>query len=123
LIWAKAIRSAPNMFQSPTPSVAVTGLPADGYLLLDVREDDEWQAGHAPGAVHLPLSELMARVGEVPEDRDVYVICKVGGRSEQAVRYLNQLGRTTVNVSGGMLAWEAAGKPMVSEAGGQPFVA
>jgi rhodanese-related sulfurtransferase len=110
------------MFQPPTPSVAVTGLPADGYL-LDVREDDEWRAGHAPEAVHLPLSELVARVGEVPEDREVYVICKVGGRSEQAVRYLNQLGRTTVNVSGGMLAWEAAGKPMVSEANGRPFVA
>ncbi|HEV3173673.1 MAG TPA: rhodanese-like domain-containing protein [Actinocrinis sp.] len=110
------------MFQSPTPNVPVTGLPADGFL-LDVREDDEWRAGHAPDAVHLPLSELMARVDEVPEDCDVYVICKVGGRSEQAVRYLNQLGRSTVNVSGGMLAWEAAGKPMVSEAGGQPFVA
>jgi rhodanese-related sulfurtransferase len=122
LIWAEAMRSAPTMFQSPTPNVPVTGLPADGFL-LDVREDDEWRAGHAPDAVHLPLSELMARVGEVPEDRDVYVICKVGGRSEQAVRYLNQLGRSTVNVSGGMLAWEAAGKPMVSEAGGQPFVA
>jgi rhodanese-related sulfurtransferase len=110
------------MFQSRTPAVDVGGLPADGYL-LDVREDDEWRAGHAPDAVHVPLSELMARVGEVPEDRDVYVICKVGGRSEQAVRYLNQQGRTTVNVSGGMLAWEAAGRPMVSEAGGTPFVA
>ena len=71
----------------------------------------------------MPLSELMARSGEVPEDRDVYVICKVGGRSEQAVRYLNQMGRSTVNVAGGMLAWEAAGKPMVSELGGKPFVA
>jgi rhodanese-related sulfurtransferase len=110
------------MFQSRTPTVAVAGLPADGYL-LDVREDDEWRAGHAPDAVHVPLSELAARVGEVPEGRDVYVICKVGGRSEQAVRYLNQVGRTTVNVAGGMLAWEAAGKPMVSEAGGTPFVA
>ena len=64
-----------------------------------------------------------ARVGEVPQDRDVYVICKVGGRSEQAVRYLNQQGRTTVNVAGGMMAWAAAGRPMVSEAGGRPFVA
>lgn len=110
------------MFQSRTPTVAVAALPADGYL-LDVREDDEWRAGHAPDAVHVPLSELMARAGEVPEDRDVYVICKVGGRSEQAVRYLNQLGRSTLNVAGGMMAWEAAGRPMVSEAGGKPFVA
>ena len=110
------------MFQSRTPTVEVAALPADGYL-IDVREDDEWQAGHAPDAVHVPLSELMARSGEVPEGRDVYVICKVGGRSEQAVRYLNQMGRSTVNVAGGMLAWEAAGKPMVSELGGKPFVA
>lgn len=110
------------IFQSPTPAVDVAGLPAGAYL-IDVRESDEWQAGHAPEAVHLPLSELVGRMEEVPADRDVYVICKVGGRSEQAVRYLNQSGRTTVNVAGGMLAWHAAGKPMVSEGDGQPFVA
>lgn len=110
------------MFQPKTPAVDVTALPADAYL-IDVREHDEWQAGHAPAAVHLPLSELVSRVEEVPADRDVYVICKAGGRSEQAVRYLNQSGRTTVNVSGGMLAWHAASRPMVSEGGSQPFVA
>ena len=110
------------IFQSPTPAVDVASLPAGAYL-IDVRESDEWQAGHAPEAVHLPLSELVGRMEEVPADRDVYVICKVGGRSEQAVRYLNQSGRTTVNVAGGMLAWHAAGKPMVSEGDGQPFVA
>ncbi|HEV2640599.1 MAG TPA: rhodanese-like domain-containing protein [Actinocrinis sp.] len=106
---------------SSTPAVAVTELPADAYL-IDVREADEWACGHAPEAVHVPLSELMARVAEVPEDQSVYVICKVGGRSEQAVTYLNQLGRTTVNVTGGMLAWQAAGKAMVTETGADPFV-
>jgi rhodanese-related sulfurtransferase len=110
------------MFQSQTPTVDLAGVPADGYL-LDVRELDEWQAGHAPEAVHLPLSELMGRADEVPEDKDVYVICKAGSRSEQAVRYLNQLGRTTVNVAGGMLSWEAAGRPMVSDGEEPPFVA
>ncbi|MGH6655026.1 MAG: rhodanese-like domain-containing protein [Actinocrinis sp.] len=110
------------MFKPTTPAVDLAALPADGYL-LDVREADEWAAGHAPEAVHLPLSELMGRVEEVPGDRDVYVVCKAGGRSEQAVRYLNQLGRSTVNVAGGMLAWHAAGRPMVGEAGEQPFVA
>lgn len=107
---------------SRTPAVSVAEVPADAYL-IDVREADEWACGHAPEAVHLPLSELMARVAEVPEEQSVYVICKVGGRSEQAVTYLNQLGRSTVNVSGGMLAWQAAGKPMVTESGQQPFVA
>jgi rhodanese-related sulfurtransferase len=105
-----------------TPAVAVAELPAGAYL-IDVREADEWSCGHAPEAVHLPLSELMARIAEVPEDQSVYVICKVGGRSEQAVNYLNQLGRSTVNVSGGMLAWQAAGKTMITESGREPFVA
>jgi len=105
-----------------TPSVAVAEIPADAYL-LDVREADEWACGHAAEAVHLPLSELQARIAEVPADHDVYVICKVGGRSAQAVDYLNQSGRSTVNVSGGMLAWHAAGKAMVTDSGAQPFVA
>jgi rhodanese-related sulfurtransferase len=107
--------------QSEVPAVEVGAVPADAYL-IDVRESDEWLHGHAPEAVHLPLSELTQRAGQVPEDRDVYVICKVGGRSEQAVRYLNQLGRSGVNVTGGMLAWQAAGRAMVSETPDGPFV-
>lgn len=104
------------------PTVEVERLPA-GAFLLDVREDDEWECGHAPEAVHLPMSELMARVGEVPTDREVYVICKVGGRSAQVVGYLNGQGHESVNVSGGMLAWAAAGRPLVSATGTDPFVA
>ena len=104
------------------PTVEVERLPADAYL-LDVREDDEWACGHAPDAVHLPMSELMARIAEVPADREVYVICKVGGRSAQVVGYLNGQGHETVNVSGGMLAWAAAGRPLISDSGTDPFVA
>jgi rhodanese-related sulfurtransferase len=103
------------------PAVEVGGVPADAYL-LDVREADEWSRGHAPEAVHLPLSELAARAEQVPGDREVYVICKAGGRSEQAVRYLNELGRSGINVAGGMLAWQAAHKEMVSETPEEPFV-
>ncbi|MGH3374946.1 MAG: rhodanese-like domain-containing protein [Actinoallomurus sp.] len=97
-------------------------VPGDGFL-LDVREDDEWRAGHAPDAVHIPLSELNSRVGEVPNDRDIYVICRSGARSAQAVAAFNNAGWTSSNVEGGMHAWEAAGRPMVSEAGTDPFVA
>lgn len=104
------------------PTVEVGQLPADAYL-LDVREDDEWECGHAPEAVHLPMSELAARIAEVPADREVYVICKVGGRSAQVVGYLNGQGHECVNVSGGMLAWAAAGRPLVSGTGADPFVA
>jgi rhodanese-related sulfurtransferase len=104
------------------PTVEVQQLPVDGYL-LDVRESDEWACGHAPEAVHLPMSELPARLDEVPADREVYVICKVGGRSAQVVGFLNGQGRESVNVAGGMLAWAAAGRPMISPSGAEPFVA
>jgi rhodanese-related sulfurtransferase len=103
------------------PTVQVEQLPADGYL-LDVREDDEWRHGHAPEAVHLPMSEIMERVSEVPAGHQVYVICKVGGRSAQVVNFLNGQGRDSVNVAGGMLAWAAAGKPMVGADGQDPVV-
>ncbi|MEP9384315.1 rhodanese-like domain-containing protein [Nocardioides sp. KR10-350] len=89
--------------------------------VLDVREDDEWEAGHIDGAVHIPLSELPARLGDVPEGQTL-VVCKAGGRSAQAVLYLAQQGYDVVNLAGGMLDWEAAGRPMVSETGDAPSV-
>ena len=105
-------------------AAGVPGIEVDevGDLpLVDVREDDEWAAGHAPGALHVPLSELAGRSGDVPRDRRVAVICHAGGRSAQAVGWLNAQGWDTVNVSGGMLAWERAGKPL-SGPGGHPTV-
>ncbi len=111
-----------NLFDSQVPEVAVTAIP-DGAYLLDVREKEEWTAGHAPNAVHIPFSELNMRSGEVPEDRDVYVICRSGGRSSQAARAFNNSGWKASNVAGGMQEWELAGLPMVSETGGEPFVA
>ncbi|POX42152.1 sulfurtransferase [Streptomyces sp. Ru73] len=103
----------------PTVDVdAVT--PAD--FLLDVRENDEWEAGHAEGALHIPMSDFVARYGELtekaPEDGKVYVLCRVGGRSAQVTQYLVQQGVDAVNVAGGMQAWEAAGRPVVTDQGG-----
>ena len=96
----------------------------DGVFLLDVREDDEWTAGHAPGAVHVPMMEIPARSDEVPDDRDVVVVCRVGQRSAQVVAYLRQQGwDRVVNLDGGMAGWDAAGRPMVSEDGGAARVA
>ncbi|MEY2848347.1 MAG: hypothetical protein RI885_1012 [Actinomycetota bacterium] len=86
-----------------------------GATLLDVREHDEWFAGHAPDAVHIPLSELEARVAEVPTDGPVSVICRSGARSARATGFLLASGRGARNVIGGMIAWAAAGYPMVSE--------
>ncbi len=77
------------MFHSDdaSPSVMSTDLPA-GVYLLDVREDDEWAAGHAPEAVHIPVGAIAERAGEIPQDREVYVICRSGARSAYAAQAL-----------------------------------
>ncbi|WP_030905585.1 rhodanese-like domain-containing protein [Streptomyces sp. NRRL F-5126] len=102
------------------PSVDVGSLPADA-LLIDVREDDEWSAGHAEGALHVPMSAFVDRFGEVSEavsdGRTAYVVCRSGGRSAQVTQYLVQQGVDAVNVDGGMMAWDGAGRPLVSDNG------
>ncbi|GAA5144380.1 rhodanese-like domain-containing protein [Pseudonocardia eucalypti] len=104
------------------PSVLVGELPA-GARPVDVREADEWAAGHAPDAVHLPMSELGNRLHELPEDQDpLYVICRSGGRSGRVVQYLVGQGYPAVNVEGGMQAWAAAGKPLAGEGPDAPQV-
>jgi rhodanese-related sulfurtransferase len=107
------------MSEVPTAAVDEVGPEA---VLLDVREDDEWAAGHAPDAVHLPATQLMARYGEVPADREVHVICRTGGRSARVTQWLNDSGFDAVNVAGGMSAWVAVGRPIVSEDGREPRV-
>ncbi|MER8183337.1 rhodanese-like domain-containing protein [Kitasatospora sp. NPDC094015] len=109
----------PTMFaQIPTTDAA--SVPADAAL-LDVREQDEWDAGHVEGALHIPIGEVIARLAELPEQK-LYVLCRVGGRSAQVVQYLVAQGREAVNVDGGMFAWEAAGRPMTSAGGRDAFV-
>ena len=89
-----------------------------GAYLLDVREDDEWEAGHAPGAHHLPMMEIPARMAEIPEDSDVVVVCRSGGRSGQVVAYLAQNGWDNVrNLDGGMMSWAASGREVVTDSG------
>ncbi|MFF8769997.1 rhodanese-like domain-containing protein [Kitasatospora sp. NPDC015120] len=102
------------------PTIDAAAVPADAAL-LDVREQDEWDAGHVEGALHIPVGEVVARIGELP-DAKLYVLCRVGGRSAQVVQYLVQNGRDAVNVDGGMYAWEGAGRPMVSSDGRDAFV-
>ncbi|KQP63735.1 MULTISPECIES: rhodanese-like domain-containing protein [unclassified Nocardioides] len=106
------------------PTVSVDGVPQplpEGLAVLDVREPVEWEHGHIEGAVHIPLMDLPQRLADVPEGQ-VLVVCKVGGRSAQATGYLAQQGHDVVNLDGGMLDWEAAGRPMVSETGQPPQV-
>ena len=89
-----------------------------GAYLLDVREPDEWEAGHAPGAHPLPMMEVPARMAEIPSDTDVVVVCRSGSRSGQVVSYLMANGWENVrNLDGGMQSWVAQGRDVVSESG------
>lgn len=110
---------------APLPSVEAAAVPSDG-LVLDVREADEWAAGHVAGALHVPMSDFVARFGEVTEaladGRRAYVMCRVGGRSAQVTQYLVQQGIDAVNIDGGMLAWDGAGRPMITDNGSPAFV-
>ena len=99
------------------PEVTPEVLTDDVYL-LDVREQDEWDAGHAPHAHHIPMGEIPGRLAEVPTVGDVVVVCRVGGRSAQVAAFLAAQGWENVaNLDGGMLAWEAAGKSVVADTG------
>ncbi|MFE2550294.1 rhodanese-like domain-containing protein [Streptomyces sp. NPDC059355] len=98
-----------------TPAAAHQRARDEGAVLLDVRERAEWTAGHAPGAVHAPLSALLAGA-DLPRDargRPLMAICRSGHRSRQAVRLLTERGAEAVDVTGGMNAWAAAGLPVV----------
>ncbi len=109
------------MFPPAVPSVDPLGVPA-GSIVLDVREADEWEAGHIQGALHIPLAELPMRVGELRQDENIVVVCRMGGRSAQAVAWLVHHGYDAINLDGGMGAWAATGRPMVSETGDPPTV-
>jgi rhodanese-related sulfurtransferase len=106
------------------PTVTLGDLPGDipeGVVVLDVREQVEWDHGHIEGARHIPLHDLPARLGDVPAEK-LLVVCKIGGRSAQAVAWLGQRGHQAWNLDGGMVEWAEAGRPMVSETGRPPHV-
>ena len=104
------------------PEVPAAGVPNEAWL-LDVREEDEWAAGHAPDARHIPIGQLGARTAEIPQDAPIYVICRSGVRSARVTQALNGAGWQAVNVAGGMKDWAAAGRPMIADSGAEPFVA
>jgi rhodanese-related sulfurtransferase len=104
--------------QPNVPVVQVTELPDDA-VMVDVRERDEWVAGHAPEAVFIPMGDLPSQMEELPiGDEPLAIVCRSGNRSGRVVAWLAQQGIDAVNVAGGMQAWDAAGKPMVAEGSG-----
>jgi rhodanese-related sulfurtransferase len=97
------------------PAIEAAALVRTGALLLDVREDDEWAAGHAPDATHLPMSQLGRGPIPLPPDRLIVCVCHVGARSAAVAAALNDAGWRAVNLTGGMQAWQAAGLPVTHD--------
>ncbi|MFR9798725.1 rhodanese-like domain-containing protein [Streptomyces sp. MS06] len=102
-----------------------TGGEQPAAVLLDVREKQEWKAGHAPGAVHAPLSGLSQgrALPSAAKGRPLVVICRSGNRSQRAAGLLADRGAEAVDVKGGMNAWAAAGYPVVDERGNSGSIA
>ena len=98
--------------QTDISATDARAMVAGGAVLLDVREADEWADGHAPEAVHIPMSQLNGRAAELPTDRTIVCVCHVGGRSAMVTAALNRSGWTALNLAGGMNAWVDAGLPV-----------
>jgi rhodanese-related sulfurtransferase len=88
-----------------------------GALVLDVREEDEWAAGHVPESLHVPMAALGARAGELPSDRTIVVVCRTGSRSFAVGEALLRAGYDAVNLAGGLAAWLADDLPLVADDG------
>ncbi|MFD5256387.1 rhodanese-like domain-containing protein [Streptomyces bobili] len=87
---------------------------SDGGLVVDVREADEYAAGHVPGARLMPLRTVPARCAELPGGRPVYVICASGNRSKSAADWMTACGIDAYSVAGGTGAWARSGRPVAA---------
>jgi rhodanese-related sulfurtransferase len=118
--------AAPTAAPAAAPAIDLASLPVDidvataaqlrtrpDVVILDVREQAEWDEVHIPGATLIPMEEVPARIKEIPTDKTVIVQCRSGNRSSQVTDYLRQQGMTNVhNLAGGMNEWQAAGLPV-----------
>ncbi|HKE98512.1 MAG TPA: rhodanese-like domain-containing protein [Actinomycetes bacterium] len=96
---------------------AASALVDQGAMLVDVREPQEWAAGRAPGAVHLPMRSLPLGFTDLPADRPLLIVCRSGSRSAVAAAFLRRTGRDARNVTGGLRAWVRSGLPLVDDQG------
>jgi rhodanese-related sulfurtransferase len=99
----------------PEIDVEEAGAGREHTVLLDVREPDEWEAGHAPGALWVPLGRLESARFQIPINRRIVCVCRSGARSAKATTQLVQWGFDAVNMAGGMKAWAAQGLPVVRD--------
>lgn len=113
----------PKPYKELSPSEADAATRGGAALLIDVRRQDEWDAGHAPLALHVPLRKLPERVGRLPKGKQLVVICKSGSRSATAAEVLAEKKVPVAHVVGGMKAWAKAGLPVVDDGGQDGTVA
>ena len=109
-------RPSPPQVPDISPAEAGTVIGAGG-ILLDVREPDEWEAGHAPAATWIPMGQLAERLSELPTDRRIVAVCRSGMRSAQVTAALLDRGYDAVNLAGGMQAWHASALPVITDSG------
>jgi rhodanese-related sulfurtransferase len=101
--------AVPSSGVSIPAAEAVSLVESGDVWLLDVREDFEWNEVHAPSAHHIPVGDLGRRQHELPDNGMIAVICHVGGRSRMVTDALVAADYRAVDVSGGMVAWQASG--------------
>ncbi len=106
-----------SLFGSSTNNLDTQGAKAridstEPLLILDVRQPDEYRAGHIAGAKLIPLNELGRRMDELPKDKEILCVCASGARSSAATGQLSGAGFNVVNMRGGMSGWQRAGYPM-----------
>lgn len=99
-------------YQTVSPAKAKEAQDA-GALLIDVRESHEYRSGHAPGARHISVQVIERRLGEIPKERPILVMCQSGMRSQRAAEILSRNGYQVINVSGGIVNWQRAGMKVV----------
>lgn len=88
-----------------------------GAQMLDVRESGEWNAGHAPQALHIPRSQVTSRLNRLKKDKQIVVICRSGNRSRAVTSQLRKQGYEAFSLAGGMRAWQAAGGQVLDRRG------
>ena len=107
-----------SMFQgNKVPEVSAVDAESGqaGHILLDVRNADEWEAGHAPGAQWVPLRELEGARFRLPMNRRIVCVCRTGARSGRAAEALISWGFEAANMVGGMKSWAESGFPVVRD--------
>jgi rhodanese-related sulfurtransferase len=110
---AQAARAAEPLPEEISVAQAKAKMEAGAYM-LDVREPAEWERGHIPGATLIPLGQLRQRLGELPRDREIVVVCRSGGRSAMGRDILKEAGfKNVTSMAEGMNAWIQAGYPTV----------